>query len=456
MTAEQTARTYSRRPGFTLVSYGDVGLPVYRMSVRALMLEMKPIGPFAEFVLRSIATGIRTMPEIGSLLGVDGPVIEATTTALLDSTDLTFRPSTGSTTLLELTPKGKTTLETAEEISPRELDLGFDFDGLLREAVPFDDRLLQPYQIRERGAREISPSPTKPPEVPNLDPRAVERIARALGEDRRAARRQLIRVRSLRGRRRFYLPAVMLVYREIGAHNLRVSFAVDGQISSKHEEAFARSRSRRNVAELREDSGPQYLVKQLVGRDVSSVPIPTERSAQDSPDESETDSTATLISTSPDVHVVESWEHPALLERALIDSRQRLMILSTHLRQQVVTDDFMRQLRTLLDQNVAVFIGWGLGGRAGSSEIDATISEQLTSLVALYPNLHTQRLSQKVPNLLIVDTGIVVSTAFPWLSHRGDATRVFTDERGIVSIASDLVERTFAEASAHFASPHAS
>ena len=44
MTAEEVAATFEfARPGFTLIAYEEVALPVYRLRVRALVLERKPI-----------------------------------------------------------------------------------------------------------------------------------------------------------------------------------------------------------------------------------------------------------------------------------------------------------------------------------------------------------------------------------------------------------------------------
>jgi hypothetical protein len=44
VTAEEVAATFEfARPGFTLIAYEEVALPVYRLRVRALVLERTPI-----------------------------------------------------------------------------------------------------------------------------------------------------------------------------------------------------------------------------------------------------------------------------------------------------------------------------------------------------------------------------------------------------------------------------
>ena len=79
MSAEAVAQKFGQaRPGYELVSYGEVGLPFYRIAITAHVLEHKPIAPFAEFALRAVDAGIDEPVAIGELLGLEAPVVEAT------------------------------------------------------------------------------------------------------------------------------------------------------------------------------------------------------------------------------------------------------------------------------------------------------------------------------------------------------------------------------------------
>jgi hypothetical protein len=49
-----------------------------------------------------------------------------------------------------------------------------------------------------------------------------------------------------------------------------------------------------------------------------------------------------------------------LLEEALNQSRERLMIISPWIKADVVDKDFLEKLQALLKSNVAVFIGYGI------------------------------------------------------------------------------------------------
>jgi hypothetical protein len=52
-------------------------------------------------------------------------------------------------------------------------------------------------------------------------------------------------------------------------------------------------------------------------------------------------------------------DHSPLLEEALNQSRERLMIISPWIKADVVDKDFLEKLEALLKRNVAVFIGYG-------------------------------------------------------------------------------------------------
>jgi hypothetical protein len=58
---------------------------------------------------------------------------------------------------------------------------------------------------------------------------------------------------------------------------------------------------------------------------------------------------------------LEMYEHRPLLEQALKESRERLMIISPWIRANSVNRWFLQQFENLLKRGVQVFIGYGLG-----------------------------------------------------------------------------------------------
>ena len=58
------------RPGFTLASFKQAGLPVYLLTVRVLVLEKKPLSPIEEGCLRAVEAGLASPEDICSFLGL--------------------------------------------------------------------------------------------------------------------------------------------------------------------------------------------------------------------------------------------------------------------------------------------------------------------------------------------------------------------------------------------------
>ncbi len=61
---DDVARRYNNRAGFDLVSCRDVGLPVYRVTVRAITQVKKKLPPIEEFILKAIHAGLTAEAEI--------------------------------------------------------------------------------------------------------------------------------------------------------------------------------------------------------------------------------------------------------------------------------------------------------------------------------------------------------------------------------------------------------
>ena len=69
MIAEKIAQRFAfDRPGYILIDFLEVGLPVYRLSLLAAFLEERPLPALHEFVLRTAQVGLRTDQEISQFL----------------------------------------------------------------------------------------------------------------------------------------------------------------------------------------------------------------------------------------------------------------------------------------------------------------------------------------------------------------------------------------------------
>ena len=163
MIAEQVAAQYEfARPGFTLVGYEEIALPVYRLRVRALVLERKPIETIQEFVLKSLRAGMTSAEDVAAFLGLPAVVVTRTFSDLVRAESVHLTTSgTGREHAWMLTPKGREALAAAETTAPEEAAFDVDYDGLLRSVAPSTAYLYAPKDVKTEGLIEV-------PAVPNV------------------------------------------------------------------------------------------------------------------------------------------------------------------------------------------------------------------------------------------------------------------------------------------------
>jgi hypothetical protein len=444
VTPEEVARRYADRPGYSLVSYGEVGLPIWKISLRAEVLEHKQIDAFSEFALRAVAIGIDDVGDMRRLLGLHDRVTKATLVGLLGSDDLLngARPGESATSLV-LTPKGRRTLDTAISIVPEETVIEIDYDGLLRKPVSFIERWLTPFELKEIGAREVPPARVRAPELDQLDLAAVDAVIRRLGA-KRHAKRELLALKAIERRRRVFQRAVILVYRAEDGPEVQTAFAIDGRLSEEHEQAFARADLARKLGILADK------------RPASTEPLPepvrilVERALQDEAAEqlgAETVTEGATVPPEPVVTALATYDHPEFLQRALHVANDRLLIISPWITRVVVDSNFLAELRNRLDDGVDVFIGWGIAKLdQPDKDIDPSVKLEFDRLKKRYPyTFRPQRLGTTHSKVLALDQSFVIHTSFNWLSFKGDPKRTYRDEHGFLVRNAQIIDDAFEE-----------
>jgi hypothetical protein len=481
----EVARRYDNRTGFDIVSIKEIGLPVYKITVQALTLQRKPIPPIEEFVLKVIDVGFSSEEDIGGSLGLEPSNVREAMINLRMSDDIDLIAPDGS--LMQewkLTKKGEGTLRDAKIIVPEERSFDINFDGILRHPRWYgrlESRLLKPKDLRDQGIIEIDPFPKKPPDLSDLKLKDVDDIIRQIeGVSKAKFKREqdLLALKAIERRQRFFQPALALIYKAKDSDDVQVAFAIDGMLSNEHEAAFARANGAKKLRILEElkESAPIQLAEEVLGREfvaqapleavevlkeeVSSVQTQIETD-QKSLEQAETDEDkATKMRkiieqqrqidqlksqlNSVPVRWLEVYEHRPLLEQALQNSKERLMIISPWIRASSVDRQFIQQFENLLKRGVKVFIGHGLGEQEDNKKYQSDIQAEknIQKLASQYQkNFFLKRLGDTHAKILISDTKFAVTTSFNWLSFKGDRDRTFRDERGtLVSDAQKINE----------------
>ncbi|MBP0026819.1 phospholipase D-like domain-containing protein [Roseofilum sp. Guam] len=495
--SSEDLRRYDNRPGFDLVSCQEVGLPVYKITVDVLTQIRKPIPPIEEFVLRSIDAGLSSEEEIAAFLGLELSTTREAMVNLRLSEDIDLIATDASQIQTwKLTKKGERTLKEAKIIVPEERTFDINFDGLLR--IPrwygqLEKALLKPKDLRYEGILEIEPSPKSPPELSDLSIKDIDQIIREILGDSKGLKYKndngldVLALKAIERRQRFFQPSTALVYKAKDSDEIQVTFIVDGLLSSKHEAAFARSNGakkiRSQILDALQENEPLKLAKEILGNDfvnnhlenlvdldnvaeevalVTSQIKSTQEQLDRIDDVNEKDELRQelhekderiaelkaqldfVISSCP-IRLLEMYDHRPLLEEALKDTQERLMIISPWIRANSVNRWFLQEFENLLKRGVQVFIGYGLGEKDENRySQDIKVEKALQKLAKRYSTCFTlKRLGDTHAKILISDTNFAVTTSFNWLSFKGERDRTFRDERGTLVSDCQKIDELF-------------
>lgn len=456
MTPEDLAERYAYdRDGFDLVDYGEIGLPCWRMRVRCDALAPKAISAFEEVLLRGLALGINDPADLGLMLGLDDRLLDAAMATLIGESwiESTARGQ------YALTTRGTDVLTAAAQIVPVERVVPLDYDGLLRETTIVDD-VLTPKQLAAAGIREVPPHPARKPDLPELRTQsaAIQRLLRAAAHGR-DQETHLLGIKQVDRRDRVFRRGLALVYRACTGGRVQVAIVVDDEPSPRHEEAVARAQlverlgldralQRRKPSAMPADI-PEAIAQRLdlaaEAQARSRIHVAHTREDLEADEHARKRAEQELNDARADlrklpVRTVPTYEHPRLLNLALRSSKKRLLLISPWIRDAIVDQTFLRRLRGRLAAGTEVYIGYGIADDP-AADIDRGAREGLTGLAADYPNLRFSHLGGGThAKVLISDSAFLVITSFNWMSFRGDPTRTFRDERGVVIATSSEID----------------
>jgi len=471
----RTARQHRRRPGFHLVDFEEVALPVYVLSLRVLTLAHKKVAPIEEFVLRSVDAGMSSQDEVAAFLGLQSNVVRGALVSLAQAESLALAgvPGSRAQTLL-MTQKGRSVLEDSELIVPEEQSFSIHFDGLLRRVELFKwTELLQPKDARERGLLEIPSFPARKPIVSDLKLPEVEQLIRsagAIGEQRR----DLLAIRGIERATRLFREAVALVYAADYGTEVQVSFATDAKLLEDHERAFAMAGGLKkmgiNTASLFEgdervwdglDSGllgamanedrletlqdeiskADVIVQQCV-RDLESAESLQTRIALSNRLEEARTILAEKQRELQRVRVRElcCYDCPPLFEEALACAKNRLVIVSPKVTAKVLNRELLKRLQELLTSGVMIFMTIGPESEERGIKDKAAI-QNLIDMARANSRLFVTRKPGITQSILGVDKLFVAMTSFEWLGHTGDHNRGFSRRQGIIVRDPDRISR---------------
>jgi hypothetical protein len=137
-------------------------------------------------------------------------------------------------------------------------------------------------------------------------------------------------------------------------------------------------------------------------------------------------------------------EHRAVLERALKEAREEVIIISPWLNRRTCDDALCDLFASAIKRNVRIRIGYGITERAGEADAGRNranaqkVIRALRTAVAEVADpaqaalLDIQRTSDTHQKILVCDRAFAVLGSFNWLSYRGELDREYRNETSIV------------------------
>ncbi len=421
---------YRDRPGFTLVSFRQVGLPFYRVHASTLELTHDPMPVLQEFVLRCIDVNLCTQSELAGFLGLESEILIDVLYSLKAEGFITIRrASLGSEEQIVLTQEGAKIAESLRLTRVGEGQRQILFDGTIRRCSQSQQWLEKPKDVRETGLLLIdSPKPGRP----LLTELTAEDVTLFLisGKVFKDKNDKILEVTWIHRSDLLYKQAMMLCYISTSGNDIQFEFIIDGKLSGEHGVAFAASgRAAEFATRYREDTEAdplQNIATELLSpTDIEVAIANADANSQPTVDDS--------------IRLLETYDHPPLLVEALEQTRRELIIFSPWLKNQIVTTQFVDQLRNLLEDGVSIWIGYGFGDSPQPGNSPQAVSK-LEQLDREYAKFRLVRLGDTHAKVLLFDDTLVI-TSFNWLSFSGDPTRTFRDERGLIVRKRDVVEK---------------
>lgn len=484
----EIARKFGPKPGFQLIDFTQVALPVFVVPIDAIVIASKPLALVDEFVLRSIAEEINTLDDLSGFLGLDGPFVKKRLGELIGQDLVAYGPCDDSgSSKAKLTAKGIEALKKTMVVQPKRESFTIAIDGITRQAlVARPPRLLAVRDVRAFGLLEIRAFPTdKAPEfseIAQLD--LTSALATGPKKDK-----NILRVMSLvhMGKRyRRFREATMLVFRAERGKQIHVEFFLDGRRHPTLNEAFARhdgvkalhiqeqaeasvERTKQEIETVwpnfndSQDSREAALARSKLQPVISQVGNLEARieekeiSIEEARSRAEIETLKAEVAklrtdkasiekelNSQETRYLEVQEHRPLFERSIMSVQKRLLIISPWIRDAVLNQIRLGKLKTAVERGVEVFIGYGLGDddKPGRDKGDRAI-EFLEQLATRNSNLHFQELGDTHAKILLVDDLYAVVGSFNWLSFEGSARRDFREEMSFRTNKKEEIERLF-------------
>lgn len=441
--ADAARRHAHALPGHTLLAAEPCAIPASVLTVDVLVEQSEDLEAGQKYTLRALLGGIDTVEDLQLFLGLDDGDTGHAVAGLLLAEYITYQPpADGGLRRLQLLPAGQEAARHAQLRRPMPTTIPVVYDRLTGTATDWRRTSLS----RSNQAK-ADPGRLLLPPASSLPVRAIDLSIAALTSTLDPRTRDGVRLLGISGvteNRNFYRDAILLIASDDETRQIRLGIEVDGKWSEPHTAALeaisAVERLRLSAAPVEHPHAPVTDP----GERLSRADVLALQAAGDDPDGAGTNAALSQAA----IRWLGVYEHPAILDDAIANSRRRLFISSPQIRTTVATSRWIRALEKLA-RNVDVTIVWGPGHNDGT---DQDALDALHTAARRSNRLAVVRVATTPARMLISDTHYI-TTSFNWLSFRGEPTRTYRPDDGELIQDQALTDRAYdthlTEASTH-------
>lgn len=431
---DAVAKRLDKRVGFKLVSYREVGLPVFRFNAAITMQETSKVGAIEEFVLRAARSGIRNVEALQRFLGLPERLIQSQIGQLVYEGSLVASQSAVDS--YEITMLGERQLSGASSTQLIREQVPLYVDGITRKLVAVEPRdLWTSKQLEPTGSAAIAPTPRRIPKVSDVEMASVNRVLSLMARLDRPTLRA-VKIDGFIGTHSLlFRPGLALAFKSENGRDMSVAFAIDGRESEEHEVEFQRNGGPEKSALFSTllDADKRRREIQAVARELRRDFVIDVPGVSGSKKLLSLKKHEQVAMDTKKFKTLSVYEHPPLLREALEGAKRRVLIISPWIRAAVVTEKFVKQLAACLARGVEVTIAYGISKRDPEErESDRIARESLQALTASFENFRMIRKGNTHAKVLLVDDAFFVTTSFNWLSFKGDAKLPMREEEGMM------------------------
>ncbi|MFP7722324.1 phospholipase D-like domain-containing protein [Lysobacter sp. A3-1-A15] len=430
---EGIAQRLDRRDGYRLISYREVGLPVFRVNCAVTLQQASELGAIEEFMLKAIARGVDSIDDLERFLGLPPKVVVTQLGQLAFENAVAARG--GEPVRYALTAEGSRRLATQASFALVRQRIPLYVDGITRHLVALDHReLWTSKQLEPTGV--LPPVLRRAPRAGDIDLAQVNRVTALMAKVGSPTQRA-VRLDAVVGKPTLLFRRAMAAgFKSHDGRRISIAFAIDGRPSVEHEIAYERSgvAHKSPLFATLFDADKRRREVQAVARELRRDIQVVDDAAQAPLDRRPP---LTLAGTkavsvmSAKVRVLGVYDHPPLLRDALERAQDRLLIVSPWIRAAVIDKAFIKRLTTCLDRGVQVTVAYGIGrDDPGERDPDRQARESLEALATAFDNFRLVRKGNTHAKVLLVDDAYFVTTSFNWLSFRGDPNQPMREEEG--------------------------